>query len=179
MVCRCVFTWLVGMLALSASISAAAPVPPGSQIELLPVAGGSFFASSVVASPDGAHVYVAESAQLWTFERDTESGMLDPVGTVTPESGGTEALDGIVALAVSPDGAFVYVVTMSSHGILVFERDAQTGALATPPLTIDMTVTPSKIVFSPEPATRVREPSASPMSSWSIRSARSASRCGS
>lgn len=175
-------------------MSAAASVPPGSQIELLPVAGASFFASSVIASPDGAHVYagltfdvtslsrdvvsgelavvdveaiqngaiaispdgahvyVAESARLGIFARNTESGMLDPVGTVTPESGGTEALDGIVALAVSPDGAFVYVVTMSSHGILVFERNALTGALGTPPLEIDMTVTPSKIVISPDGA---------------------------
>jgi DNA-binding beta-propeller fold protein YncE len=194
MVGRSVSALLVGLLGFSASTTAAAPVPPGSQIELLPVAGGSFFAAGVVVSPDGAHVYegltfdvrglsrdvvsgelteidveaiqngaiaispdgahvyVAETAQLGIFERDAESGTLDPVGTVTSESGGTEALEGIVALAVSPDGAFVYVLTMSSHGMLVFERDAQTGALGTPPLVIDMTVTPSKIVFSPDGA---------------------------
>ncbi len=185
---------LVAMLAFSASMTAAAPVPPGSQIELLPVAGASLFPGAVVVSsdgahvyagltfdvtsfsrdvvsgeltqvdidainhgaiaisPDGAHVYVAGLAQLAIFERDAGSGILDPAGTVTTESGGTEALDSIVALAVSPDGAFVYVLATSAHGILVFERNAQTGALGTPPLVIDMTVTPSKIVFSPDGA---------------------------
>lgn len=191
---RSVSALLVGLLGFSASMTAAAPVPPGSQIELLPVAGASFFPGAVVASsdgahvyagftfdvtsfsrdvvsgeltqvdidainhgpiaisPDGAHVYVAVSAQLEIFERNAESGTLDSVGTVTTESGGTEALEGIVSLAVSPDGSFVYVVTRSSNGILVFERSAQTGALGTPPLVIDMTVTPSKIVFSPDGA---------------------------
>ena len=194
MVGRPVFAWLVGTLAFSASMTAAAFVPPGSQIELLPVAGASLFPGAVVVSsdganvyagytfdltsfsrdvvsgeltqvdidainhgpiaigPDGAHVYVAESAQLEIFERNAQSGTLDSVGTVTTESGGTEALDGIVSLAVSPDGAFVYVITTSAHGILVFERNAQTGALGTPPLVIDMTITPSKIVFSPDGA---------------------------
>jgi 6-phosphogluconolactonase (cycloisomerase 2 family) len=194
MVGRSVFTCLVATLAFSASMSAAAPVLPGSQIELLPVVGASLHAGAVVVSsdgahvyagytydvrslsrdgvsgeltlvdvdaihnvaiaisPDGAHVYVADAdlQQLEIFERNAESGALDSVRTVTQESGGTETLDGILSLAVSPDGAFVYVTTTSSNGILVFERDAQTGALGTPPLAIDMTVTPTKIVFSPD-----------------------------
>ena len=196
---RSVSSLLVALLGLAASKAAAAPVPPGSQIEMLPVAGASFYPSTVVASadgahvysggsfdvrslsrdvlsgelaeidlesvqnvaiaisPDGAHLYVAgldpqtyQADQLLIFARNAESGLLEPAGTVTPDTGGTEQLAGIVSLAVSPDGAFLYVITTSSHGILVFARDAQTGALAASPLAIDMTIAPTKIVISPD-----------------------------
>lgn len=192
---------LVVWIALAAPGSFADPVPPGSTIELLPAAGASFFATTVVTSPDGANVYAGDAFYVRTlardgqngelteidldavqnaaiaispdgahlyaagidaqtfhvdrlevFARDAESGLLEPVATVTPETGGTEALDGIVSLAVSPDGAFLYVVTTGSHGILVFARDAPTGTLGTPPLAIDMTITPTKIVISPDGA---------------------------
>jgi hypothetical protein len=186
-----VFACLGAWFGLAASPVAAEPSLAGAQIELLPVSGCSFFAGSIVASPDdahvyaggnfdvrglsrdvlsgelteideedvqnaaiaispdGAHLYVAESAQLAVFARNAESGLLELVGTVTPETGGTEALVGIIALAVSPDGGFVYVITRSSNGILVFTRDALTGALGAFPLVIDMTVAPTKILFSP------------------------------
>lgn len=192
---------LVACVGLLASSAFADPIPPGSTIELLPPAGASFFATTVVVSPDGAnvhsaggfdvrtlsrdgpsgalteidhdfvqnvaftispdgaHLYVAaiepqtpQVNQLAIFARDAGSGLLEPAGTVTPDTGGTEALDGIVALAVSPDGAFLYVITTGSQGMLVFARDAQTGALGASPLAIDMTVTPTKIVFSPDGA---------------------------
>ncbi len=195
------FSLLVAFLGLAASTLVAASVAAGTQIELLPAAGSSFYASSLVASADGANVYAGGTFDVWGFSRDglsgvlayidielvqnaaiapspddahlhvaafdpqtrhadqlaifardVASGLLEPAGTLTPETGGTEALAGIVSLLVSPDGAFLYVITMSSNGILVFARDAQTGALTTPPLVIDMTVTPTKIVISPDGA---------------------------
>jgi DNA-binding beta-propeller fold protein YncE len=193
--------FVASLLGLAASKVAVSSVPPGSQIELLPVAGASFFSSAVVASadganvysggtydvrglsrdglsgeltevdlepvwngaiaisPDGAHLYVAgfdtqtsQVDQLAILARNAETGLLDPAGSVTSETGGTEDLSGIVSLTVSPDGAFLYVITTNSHGILVFARDAQTGALGVPPLVIDMTVAPTKIVISSDGA---------------------------
>jgi 6-phosphogluconolactonase (cycloisomerase 2 family) len=79
-------------------------------------------ASDVIVSPDGAHVYVAGTAEaaIATFGRDTGSGALTFLGAVSSSA---------VALAISADGAQVYAST--SGQLTVFGRDAVTGALTT------------------------------------------------
>lgn len=112
---------------------------------------------ALAISPDGAHVYAVayhgpEGERIEVSTRDEETGALEPFDSVGPTTGGTEALDGLTSLAVSPDGAFLYVVCADSDHILVFPRDASTGALDTPPLAIAMPTKPDRIELSPDGA---------------------------
>lgn len=83
-------------------------------------------------SPDGAHLYVASMNDdtVAIFDRDLETGSLTFAGRVKDGENGIDGLDGARALAVSPDGAFVYVASMFDHSLASFARNAQTGALA-------------------------------------------------
>jgi 6-phosphogluconolactonase (cycloisomerase 2 family) len=103
-------------------------------------------------SPDGAHVYVTSSYdELRSFERDVATGTLEPLETLTKNAGGLAELDGPTSIALSGDGAFVYVVCSGSQRILVFPRDAATGALGAP-VSVDAPGSPRAIVLSPDGA---------------------------
>jgi DNA-binding beta-propeller fold protein YncE len=92
----------------------------------------------VTVSPDGEDVYVAApgSAALDTFARNASTGALtqatDGTGCIvsTPLTGCTTGtqLAGADALAVSPDGASVYVTSLISNSVTAFTR-ASTGQL--------------------------------------------------
>lgn len=95
---------------------------------------------SVVVSPDGKHAYaVARSSDaVAVFSRNATTGKLTQLsgiqGCVSETgSGGActdgKALDGARSVAISPNGASVYVGSQSSHAIAVFSRNATTGAL--------------------------------------------------
>lgn len=104
-------------------------------------------AAAVTVSPDQRNVYVASSTAdgggsnaVLTFARDTTTGALTQTGCVSDDGGdgrpGSDGLctDGDVlagadAIAISPDGANVYVAAAAQSGIAVFTRDADTGAL--------------------------------------------------
>jgi DNA-binding beta-propeller fold protein YncE len=107
-------------------------------------------AAGVAVSPDGGSVYVASSLSdaLAIFDRDTSNtasagqvtqtaapdGCWSQTGT-TP-IGGTcqdgEALDQVIGVAVSPDGASVYAAAQVSDAVSIFDR-ALTDATPTPP----------------------------------------------
>jgi DNA-binding beta-propeller fold protein YncE len=79
-------------------------------------------------------VYVLSDGALAVFRRSA-SGALSPAGCLSTD--GTdgactpyEPLYAAIDLAVSPDGANVYVTTYSPGAILVFRRNTGTGALA-------------------------------------------------
>jgi DNA-binding beta-propeller fold protein YncE len=86
----------------------------------------------VAISPDGASVYAAayKSGAITAFDRDATSGGLiqkrDRHGCVSdrPTSGCARGrgLRGASALAVSPDGRFVYAAAFKSNALGVFER---------------------------------------------------------
>lgn len=89
-------------------------------------------ARDVVLSADGEFVYVAgidDDAVAW-FSRVDTTGALTWAGAAFDGVGGTEGLAGATALALSPDGAQLYVTSQEDHAVAVFTRDAQSGALS-------------------------------------------------
>jgi DNA-binding beta-propeller fold protein YncE len=96
-------------------------------------------AEDVEISPDGKHVYVAgfQDNAVAVFARTPGSGALTqlpaPNGCVADAGDGITCQDalglfGPSGIAVSPDGAHVYVASYAS-GLTVFSRDAASGAL--------------------------------------------------
>lgn len=94
----------------------------------------------IVVSPDGRHVYVAaySSHAVAVFARDRRTGNLEQLsgrrGCIhhRNRSGGcsvARALGGPIALAISPDGRNVYVVSAGSDALTTFSRNRRTGAL--------------------------------------------------
>ncbi len=89
-------------------------------------------------SPDGRHVYVVSQMDdaVTYFARDLETGTLSFAGDLDSSDFGSNVLDGARTIAISPDGAFVYIGSMfagtspSVGGSLsAFRRDLNTGAL--------------------------------------------------
>jgi DNA-binding beta-propeller fold protein YncE len=91
-------------------------------------------ARSVAVSPDGKNVYVASlgSRAVVIFER-VAGGGLKPMGCVgnsgsgPPSCIGADGLDGADSVAVSPDGKNVYVASVASYAVVLFERVAAGG----------------------------------------------------
>lgn len=83
---------------------------------------------SPAVSPDGHHLYVAarESDALLVYDRDDVTGLLTHVASYVNGQGGQAHLDGVWAVAVSPDGQFVYA---ASSALLTFTRNPVTGLL--------------------------------------------------
>ncbi len=102
--------------------------------------------TAVAVSPDGEHVYATfdfNSFGLW--DRDPGTGLLTPVTTYFGDEGGIPDLDSIYGVALSPDGANLYLA--SGNGVAVFDRDAGTGEvtfveLAGSSFLLDVTVSP-------------------------------------
>ncbi len=82
-------------------------------------------------SPDGNHLYVTNyfgDSVTW-FTRDVVTGELSFEGVVEDGVGGVDGLYGTYWVAVSPDGAHVYVAGRFEGAVAVFARDA-TGELS-------------------------------------------------
>jgi MYXO-CTERM domain-containing protein len=87
--------------------------------------------SGTAVSPDGAHVYATgfEDDAVVVFSRNTSSGQLTRVQTLR-NGAGVQGLLGALGVAVSPDGANVYVAGNVDNAIAVFSRDPGTGMLS-------------------------------------------------
>lgn len=99
--------------------------------------------SDLSISPDGKNVYAVgyNSSTIAEFSRNATTGALTLLsspngclydnGVGTPPAGCTAArkLSGADGVVVSPDGAYVYVVAVSSNSLTVFARNATTGVL--------------------------------------------------
>ena len=95
-------------------------------------------ATAIVVSPDGLHVYVAAAGAgaVTSFARQPNGSLVQLVGiagcittTLTPGCSNAPALAGADAIAISPDGRFVYVGAAGADAITVFSRDAASGRL--------------------------------------------------
>jgi 6-phosphogluconolactonase (cycloisomerase 2 family) len=96
--------------------------------------GGDLFdgTAGVAVSPDGAHVYVVGSGadqpdNIVVLARDPSSGSLVLVETHQSEGDDPWGAQGV---AVSPDGAHVYVASTFTDTLTVFSRDPSTGRLS-------------------------------------------------
>ena len=92
--------------------------------------------SALAISPDGAHVYHTGGHQdsVSVLARDGGTGSLDLVEIETDGVAGVTGLQSPRAIAVSPDGAHVYVLANvaepdGEEAIVTFARDAGTGEL--------------------------------------------------
>src|SRR5438552_7354294 len=88
-------------------------------------------AEQVVLSPDGAHLYVAsdEDDAVAVFRRDPTTGAVTFVEAERDGVGGVDGLERARAVAISPDGAHVYVAAALGDAVVVFRRNPETGAL--------------------------------------------------
>jgi DNA-binding beta-propeller fold protein YncE len=92
----------------------------------------------VIVSPDGANVYVGSffGNAVAVFNRDRSSGALTQpegsTGCIAESTSGCApglALAAPEGMAISADGAGVYVATALSNAVVVLSRDPSTGAL--------------------------------------------------
>jgi DNA-binding beta-propeller fold protein YncE len=97
--------------------------------------------NAVAVSPNGKNVYATSvgSNAVLSFHRNPATGALTQLGgsgciTNAARSGCVtgRALDGPDSIAVSPDGANVYVVAFIGSSVAVFTRNPSTGALTQP-----------------------------------------------
>lgn len=89
-------------------------------------------ASSVAISPDGDHVYVTGSIDdaVAIFSRNSVTGALTFVEMQQDNAGGVFDLDGATSVALSSGGEHVYVASKYDNAVLIFDRNALTGALS-------------------------------------------------
>lgn len=116
--------------------------------------------SDVVVSADGTHVYVASrnSDAIVSFGRDAATGQLSWLGNQVDGSAGVSGLDGVVALALSPDGKHLYAVGRTAGAVVAFARDGATGALGFVGTELDAGVAGGSAVDLDQPTALVVSP---------------------
>ncbi|BAP54557.1 conserved repeat protein [Thioploca ingrica] len=88
--------------------------------------------NALAVSPDGLYLFAASlnSNRLSVFRRDSESGALSLIQTLTNNVAGVQGLEQASGVIVSPDGKQVYTVGKGNdNAITVFQQDPQTGVL--------------------------------------------------
>jgi 6-phosphogluconolactonase (cycloisomerase 2 family) len=98
---------------------------------------GLDFAREVAASPDGAHVYATgqSDSAVATFSREPATGALTFVEQDKDGVDGADGFGGPAGLALSGDGAHVYVAGASEDAVAVFSREVPAAGDADPPET--------------------------------------------
>jgi len=131
---------------------------PITLVEVISSIPGLSGTSDVVVSPDGAHVYVTSPYDdtLVMFSRDAGTNALTSLGFLQDGVGGVDGLDQAMRIAVSPDGAQVYVASQGDSALAVFDRDAGTGLLTQTQVLeqgvsgVDGLTAPTSLVVAPD-----------------------------
>jgi 6-phosphogluconolactonase (cycloisomerase 2 family) len=86
---------------------------------------------ALALSPDDAYLYVASHGEdaVAILSRDPTSGELSYVGMVQDDVGAVLGIGGAYALALSPDGANLYVTGYDDDALVMFLRNTSTGVL--------------------------------------------------
>lgn len=89
-------------------------------------------ARSVVVSPDGKHVYVGSGQDdaVAAFSRNAATGELTWIEAEFDGVSAVDGLNGVEAIALSHDGATLYVAGLLDNAVAVFSRNATTGELS-------------------------------------------------
>ncbi len=87
----------------------------------------------VAVSPDGKNVYAADGTGVVTFNRDQATGAITTVGETDGGLRHPRLPVHSMGIDISPDGKFVYAVIRQVNAIVIFARDAATGALTRVP----------------------------------------------
>jgi uncharacterized repeat protein (TIGR01451 family) len=89
-------------------------------------------AGGLAISADGKHLYATGTTDdaVAVFGRDTVTGLLTAIEVQRESDAVVDGLNGAAAVAVSPDGAHVYVASTDDDALAVFARNGATGALS-------------------------------------------------
>ena len=115
-------------------------------------------ASEIAVAPDGRSVYVTAGKvnAITVLSRDAETGVLAPQGCfmdAPPEGGACKRLDGIAGagtMALSPDGASLYLASSSAGTLVTFKRDLESGALTPSGCQVNALPSGDDSVYQPE-----------------------------
>jgi 6-phosphogluconolactonase (cycloisomerase 2 family) len=88
-------------------------------------------ARAAAVSPDGNFVYAAApgDSSIGVFARNHDTGALSFRSVVKDDVGGVDGIAGVVILALTSNGLYLYAAGRFDNAIAVFARDVQTGAL--------------------------------------------------
>ena len=88
-------------------------------------------ALALTLSPDGANLYLASGGDyaVAAFRRRASNGHLTFVGADKEGAGARFGISGTHSVAVSPDGAHVYVTGPVDNAVATFQRNQRSGAL--------------------------------------------------
>ena len=76
-----------------------------------------------------AKLFLAACLSSWAIPYSVQAAFLNFVEAQKDGLGGVQGLDGPRSVAVSPDGAHVYVASVHADAVTAFSRDPATGAL--------------------------------------------------
>jgi 6-phosphogluconolactonase (cycloisomerase 2 family) len=85
---------------------------------------------ALVQSSDGAHVYAGtHSGRIFLYDRDATTGALTYVEAMDDFADSARHFNQVSALAISPDGEFVYATSSDEDAITLFARNSIDGEL--------------------------------------------------
>ena len=92
---------------------------------------GLFGAADILITSDSVHVYIVGQTDddIGQFRRNKTTGKLTFIEVKSDNIGDIDGLDGVSAVAISPDEKHIYTVGIFDDAVSVFERNTSSGQL--------------------------------------------------